>query len=209
MNYKVLNNLIYIFCILIIHHSKGGDLLHQIVSPVICHFLLSISHAKTCLATFTYHPWIHFFWIHIPHLRNSIVRSPTYTKGPISNWLADFFSTNTRCIILVQIANLLFLLIQVPDDPCENMFQCSRTILDFPELFQNYANHDFQNFFPWTVTEPASRDLMEQFKDSANPIFGLIKTAIRPKVSFLFMIYVTCVYIYVINYEQSPAGFKT
>ena len=50
---------------------------------------------------------------------------------------------------------------------------------------------------------------MEQFKDFANPIFGLIKTAIRPKVSFLFMIYVTCVYIYVINYEQSPAGFKT
>ena len=34
------------------------------------------------------------------------------------------------------------------DYPCENMFQCSRTVLDFPELFQNYANNDFQNFFP-------------------------------------------------------------
>ena len=32
--------------------------------------------------------------------------------------------------------------------PCENMFQCSRTVLDFLEMFQNYANHDFQNFFP-------------------------------------------------------------
>ena len=57
--------------------------------------------------------------------------------------------------------------------PCENMFQCSRTVLDFPELFQNYANHDFQNFFTWTVIEPASKALLEQIKDFANPIFVL------------------------------------
>ena len=57
--------------------------------------------------------------------------------------------------------------------PCKNMFQCSRNVLDFPELFQNYANHDFQNFFPWTVIEPASRALLEQIKDFANPIFVL------------------------------------
>ena len=56
---------------------------------------------------------------------------------------------------------------------CENMFQCSRTVLDFPELFQNYANNDFQNFFPLTVIEPASRALLEQIKDFANPIFVL------------------------------------
>ena len=53
------------------------------------------------------------------------------------------------------------------------MFQCSRTVLDFLEMFQNYANHDFQNFFPWTVIEPASRALLEQIKDFANPIFVL------------------------------------
>ena len=57
--------------------------------------------------------------------------------------------------------------------PCENMFQCSRTVLDFLEMFQNYANHDFQKFFPWTVIEPASRALLEQIKDFANPIFVL------------------------------------
>ena len=59
------------------------------------------------------------------------------------------------------------------ENPCENMFQCSRTVLDFLEMFQNYANHDFQNFFPWTVIEPASRALLEQIKDFANPIFVL------------------------------------
>ena len=50
--------------------------------------------------------------------------------------------------------------------PCENMFQCSRTALDFPDLFQNYANHDLKIFF-----HSASRALMEHIYDFANPIF--------------------------------------
>ena len=53
------------------------------------------------------------------------------------------------------------------------MFQCSRTVLDFPELFENYTDHDFQNFFIWTVAETALRAVMEQIKDFVNPFYLL------------------------------------
>ena len=123
MNYKVLNNLIYIFCILIIHHSKGGNLLHQIVSPVIRHILLSISHVKTCLATFTNHPIIHFFCIHFPHLSYSIVGSPIYKRVPISNLLADFFlqilDVPYKCRL--QICSYIFSLFANSSESCKSL----------------------------------------------------------------------------------------
>ena len=112
------------------------------------------------------------------------IKSPYYDRKVFFyNILHKFSSRNFRSWLfdVVILVNWLrsnklpcfHLYLLSPYHPCENMFQCSRTVLDFPELFQNYANHDFQNFFPWTVIEPASRALLEQIKDFANPIFVL------------------------------------